>query len=79
MIIYLYFNSKYSENYKEIVNSISHRMKDRYSISLDSKKIINRIEQYPTEINHANIYSFIMHDLFNYSNKRLCILYYYFY
>tara|TARA_Y100000816_G_scaffold258810_1_gene213947 strand:- start:51 stop:1085 length:1035 start_codon:yes stop_codon:yes gene_type:complete len=59
-----------SENYKEIVNSISHRMKDRYSISLDSKKIINRIEQYPTEINHANIYSFIMHDLFNYSNKR---------
>ncbi len=56
--------------YIEITKSIEKRMSDRYSIKLNSEKIINDIEKSKKDIDHAVIYSCIMNNLFSYSNNR---------
>ena len=54
--------------YKKIVYSISKRMKTRYNIVLDVKKIIKNIER-SNSINHKQIYSSVMNCLFENSKN----------
>jgi len=60
-----------ASSYKYIVNSISERVSFRYSIKLDSNKIINEIEENSKEeLTHKLIYDVVMRSLHNNSGKR---------
>ena len=56
--------------YVEIVNHTSERLLKRHGIALDNENIIDQIRSFEANITHKVIYSAIMYEFFNSSDKR---------
>ena len=59
-----------AEKYREIIKSITSRLKERYQIKLDPLIIIETIEKKGKAITHKDIYSTIMQTYFGNTGRR---------